>query len=580
MVSSKREKQITLYLCVTVSAYILQSVQVSVEFLLADNTKIVDTVSPGAFGLLNTKPGYSQLKHLNESTSGMQVSPLACLDTAAHSVESIKLALTGIHNEVEYAQFRSLCSMAYPEKKDTTALKEMLLDQFRTFLCTANYLGICGLSLKSFAQKMVKYGLLGAHSSKIIKEMSLLGIKCRYEVVWSMLLAFLDCMEFQARFDLTSSEPDTLVIKKGYSQAYTYWDPIPRSIKKIVLKHKLPKRKNRKRHTNEKILTWFLEYLGCHSLHLEYCIEARSVMNSQLLPNLQKSLSQKYNNYNNSRMKIYIESLSLSIWSLDSYESLRPVFKFYNSLSSLTINICIVYNSKTNFLILARHFSLCKSLKELTIISSMFQDFQAVKEVLENAQNIELLSIKFQTLPDNIIDVLANCRYLTKLHLYGKCQSGNFVKKLVQVVLPNLTDLRLSCTCIPFNVANGFKVYPKLRTLHLSGSFQYKNNICMLLEKTPSIQSLNIRVDELDLLLAYAIKNCKDIENITLNILFPLEDFFETLLRESAPEHLKKLEVSSSGTEVGIGYTVVLCESERAAIEGARKKGVEIRAWS
>ncbi|KAI5189326.1 hypothetical protein NECID01_0521 [Nematocida sp. AWRm77] len=543
MIRLQRVKQLTVQLCAILSANVLQSAHVSVEFLLADNSKIVDRVSPGAFTLVDKQVYYDSLKSQDKSGSGMQISPSMCLGTAAHAVESIKLTFTEIQDKVEYAQFRSLCSRAYPDENSNPILKEMQLDQFFTFLCAANYIGICGPSLKCFAQRMVKYGLLGVHDLTIIKELSLLETQYGHDIIWSMLLAFLECMEFQAMLDLSSTEPSTLVIEKGYSHVGLEWDSMPQNIKKAVLKHKLPKRKNRKRYTNEKILAWFLEYLGCRSLHLEYFIEARSVMNCQILPNLQKSLLQKYNH---AHMKIYIEHLKINLWSLDGYDLLQPVFKFYESLSSLIIKICIDYSSKQHFSILAKHFSLCKSLKKVTIISSKTHGFQVIKEILENTPNIELLSINCQILPDTIINILANCPHLTKLYLYGKCQSVEFFKKLAQSVLSNLTNLELSCINLPHDVAYIFKEYPKLRTLRLTGNFQCSNIINQLLDKAQHIQSLCLHVENLGKVVAHAIRKCKDIKNLVLSVKKAHRNFFMILLKEPALEHLRRIQVSGA----------------------------------
>ncbi|KAI5190869.1 hypothetical protein NECID01_1164 [Nematocida sp. AWRm77] len=515
----------------------------------------------------------------------MHISPQVCLDatthavldTTTHDVESIKLTLTEIQDEAEYAEFKSLCSRIVPEENNNPILKEMQFDQFYSFLCAANYIGICGQSLQCFALKIVKYGLLGAHSLKIIKEMSLLKTQYGHDIIWSMLLAFLDCMGLKSEVFFSTTSPPSLIIKEAYRYESIYWYPMPQSINKTVLKKKLPKRKNRKRHTNEKILTWLLEYIGCSSLQLEYCVKACSIMNSELLPNLQKSLSKKYST---TCMEIYIAKLKLRIWSLDSCGSLQPMFKFYEILSAQARNIYVDYTSNQNFLILVKHLSLCQSLKELTIFYKA-QDFQVVKELLESLPNIELLSIHCQILLNSIIPILENCKYLTKLYLYGRMrQTDRFIDQFFFNVLPNLKDLGLSCETISQSTVENFVDYPDLKSLHLTGNFQYNSRICNLLRHTPFLQHLNIHVDELNWDLANTIRHCEYIKSITLNIQRTLGEFFDTLFRDPTLVYLKKLKVYSS-SEYGFAYeTVLQTDDEYLAVKKAKREGVKIRIYS
>ncbi|KAI5192968.1 hypothetical protein NECID01_2148, partial [Nematocida sp. AWRm77] len=168
--------------------------QIEADLTLRNGAPIRVAVPKGAFRTIDEQ------KNIPSSDLGSG----APSPKKAKTEENIRAAKCEFENILEYEQFRKLWDIGLPalssenstQSQNQTAISAEL---FVKCMVTAKHLGIQGEYAERFAENMVKYGLLGAHSADIMKPDVLSTYDLPHDTFWSLLQAFVRQMGFEYR---------------------------------------------------------------------------------------------------------------------------------------------------------------------------------------------------------------------------------------------------------------------------------------------------------------------------------------------------------------------------------------------
>ncbi|KAI5192966.1 hypothetical protein NECID01_2146 [Nematocida sp. AWRm77] len=491
-----------------ISVAVFCATQIEVDLMLRNETSIRVAVPEGAFKMIDGQEMlFLPLKNSNTFVS-----------EETKTEENIRAVKCEFDSESEYAQFRKLWDIPLPalSAEDSELAQEQTdisAELFMKCLLTANYLDIKGEYAERFAENMVKYGLLGAHSVDIMKPDVLSTYDLSHDTFWSLLQAFVRQMGFEYRITHPSRGYTMLGIRriddvwpKNIDQAYTGLSQIEK--RRTVLYSELGPTGSQEKRRNEAVLSWLLWNIGGSSVDIQYSMDISSEGLSELRQTIQSFTKEsEYGTHT------YVEGLTLNV-TQQNHASLSTVLQLIPSLSRLELSMSSPSIFFEEISSLFDIISLCKSLKDLKIIGEVLESV-AVTKLVESIPTIEKLSFSCKILEGRTIDELKKCTRLESLDINGMYQPSAVVQELVSH-LSSLRELRIRCKALTHAAAESFKACKNLEKLIICGNLQPSSALQVLFKHLSFLKELNIRCKPLDSIATERLQACNKLEKLIM----------------------------------------------------------------
>ncbi|KAI5144797.1 hypothetical protein NEPAR04_2216 [Nematocida parisii] len=606
----------------------VHSTQVSANFILEDGTAVSDTVPRGAFATLENQGKYSK-----------NIQKLLHASEAQENAGCVTMFLPGFPDKEAYARFKSLWSTdSAPdteEREESSAVPSCLMrvtaayarfkswwnnaaplhfmnitaKEFQDFMFAANYLDLQGEYAERFAENMVKYGLLGAHSADIVSSMAFSNYDLPYDIFRGFLYAFLRQTGFAYRLTHPSAGQTMLRIEKADAWAKQiddeYTGPSQTSSMRTVLHSKLAPVESPEKERNEAVLGWLLLNIGGSSVDIQYTIEVFSDNTTELSQPIKQ-----FTKENEKGARVRVEGLALNIYRRNSF-FLRPALQLvpglsrlglFNTASSLISPLSLCPSLKTlkiagkplesaevsrlaESLPSIKHMSLwCKPLKETAIdslkkctrleklnIREWPQPSAVVQAILTHLPLLKELSIECEPLTPAAAEAFQACTKLEILKMWGEKQPSATVQALL-IHLPLLKELSIGCNVLEPAAAEACQACTKLEILKMWGEEQPSTAVQAIATRLPSLKHLRIETGSADFSLADALRNCSSLHFLHLSALQYTPDFLARYLQSPCPR-LKSLTLHNHDTNNNHS------EEDNRAVEEAQKMGMSIWAF-
>ncbi|KAI5190494.1 hypothetical protein NECID01_1000 [Nematocida sp. AWRm77] len=555
---------------------------VPVTFVLKDQSTANDVIPLGVFKMIDFQASSCHSQSLMQTSAASMQPPQLPSQTPAPSTGAVTIVLTTLQSNSLYWVFRSLWKthtlldnsrlgfatvlklqfgkMSNPSANPACNVASGILPKaFRQFIRTAGVLEIQGPALENFSRIMIKHGLLGMHSHKILEISAKYSFIEEARVVWHMFMTFLTHIGLVATVDHIEFKKSTLIIKKSFNKYITHTNcsEFPRNIYKVYLWDQIPENDYGEELVNHSLLKWFLHSLNYVSVHLEYTVELSPQPYSLLLKTV-TFLSRRCSN----GQYLSIDGVSFIICISTTGVFLQQLFQQCPYLLSVYIHTKQTFVGQ-DAIAIAKAFSSCTNLKMLFLIGSC-QYSLFLSQVLQSIPNICVFYATCHILDLYIIDALKNCPQLTNLSIKGKSQTNSFMEVLL-VNMPCLVVLKICCKALTHSTiihfkklqhlktlimygnkqpsyiaqeivkhalnlvdfaiwtksfdqapAGCFKDHQKLKTLSLKGEMQYSHTLMEILEGCQNLVILQISCQTLDQPTIDSFKKCVFLENLEL----------------------------------------------------------------
>ncbi|KAI5145286.1 hypothetical protein NEPAR04_2395, partial [Nematocida parisii] len=417
--------------------------------------------------------------------------------------------LSGLPDKEAYACFKSLWSNAAP--LDSMGIT---VEDFQDFVLAASYLDIQGEYAERFAENMVKYGLLGAHSADIVSSKDLSNYDLPQNTLWDFLHAFLRQTGFA--YSLTHPSARQSVLRIERADAWTkkineeYTGPSQTTRMRTVLYSELGPTGSQEKRRNEAVLSWLLQNMGDSSVDIQYTIEVFSDNTTDLSQTIQN-----LNKENEKGARVYVEGLILKIEYGSFIQHPSPQHALDLSRPELSIDRDYPTSKAAPFSLIST-LSSCTSLKALTITHyNYILESAEVSILADSLPNIEQLSIWCKPLERTTVESLKKCVQLEKLEIDGWWQPNTTVQALL-TQLPLLRELNINCQFLEPAAVEAFQACTKLERLKMHGLLQPSTAVQAIVTHLPSLRELSIWCNPLDLTAAEAFQGCTKLEKLEM----------------------------------------------------------------
>ncbi|KAI5188732.1 hypothetical protein NECID01_0345, partial [Nematocida sp. AWRm77] len=479
--------------------------QLSAKFILGDGTALTDEIPRGAFKTLKNQDKHRETmqKPLSEAK-------------AQENAGCVTLELRELPDKEAYARFKSLWS-----NEPSIDSMEITAEEFLEFMFAASYLDIQGEYAERFAENMVKYGLLGAHSADIVSSEAFSNYDLPQKTFRDLLYAFLDQIDFEYRFmhpstgeivlliESTSTDPKNIKNIKNINKEYT--GLFQETKKRTVLYTELGPALSQEKKRNEDVLAWLLLNIGGSSVDIQYTTDIGS---SEDIADLTQVIEQ-FTKESEKGARVHVEGLTLIANFRNSSFALHPALQLVPGLSRLELSINYECStSKAALSSLISEISSCTSLKALEIIGYILESAE-VTRLAESIPNIKQLSLSCKDLEDAAIDSLKKCARLERLKIDGWYHSSTTVQALV-MHLPLLRELSINCQSLESAAAEAFQACTRLENLNMWGMGQPSTVVQALLTHIPLLKELSIGCNVLESEAAKSFQACTKLEKLKM----------------------------------------------------------------